>query len=151
MKRASVIIFMLLVAFYSGYVSAQQKGFGLGIIVGEPTGISFKNWLGSQTAIDGGIAWSFTKNESLHFHLDYLIHNFNIFKTKTYNLALYYGIGGRVKAEEESRVGVRIPVGINYLFRGAPLDIFLEIVPVLDLIPGTEFELTGGVGIRYYF
>lgn len=151
MKRASVIIFMLLIAFLSSNVSAQEKGFGLGIILGEPTGISFKNWLGSKTAIDGGIAWSFSKDESLHIHLDYLIHNFNIFEVKNNNLALYYGIGGRVKAEEESRVGVRIPVGINYLFRDIPLDVFFELVPVLDLMPSTDFDLTGGVGIRYFF
>jgi len=151
MKRAFIVIFILLITFYSGNLVAQHRGFGLGIILGEPTGINFKNWVGSRTAIDGGIAWSFSKNDSLHLHLDYLIHNFNILKAKNSNLALYYGIGGRVKAEEESRFGVRIPVGINYIFRDAPLDIFFELAPVLDLMPSTEFELTGGVGIRYYF
>jgi hypothetical protein len=151
MKRSVVVIFILLISFYSGNLVAQEKDFGLGIILGEPTGISFKNWIGSTTAIDGGIAWSFSKNSSLHLHVDYLFHNFNIFKAKNSNLALYYGIGGRVKTEKESQVGVRIPVGINYIFGDAPLDIFFELVPVLDLMPSTEFELTGGVGIRYYF
>jgi len=49
------------------------------------------------------------------------------------------------------KVGVRIPVGINYIFAKAPLDIFLEIVPMLELVPRTEFNLNGGIGIRYFF
>jgi hypothetical protein len=151
MNRSAVVIFMLLAAFSTSNLAAQDKGFGLGVILGEPTGISFKNWVGSRTAIDGGVAWSFSGDDSLHLHLDYLVHNFNIFKAKKGKLALYYGIGGRVKIEEESRVGVRIPVGINYIFGDAPLDIFVELAPVLDLVPSTEFELTGGIGIRYYF
>jgi len=46
---------------------------------------------------------------------------------------------------------VRIPLGINYIFEKVPLDIFLEFVPLLDLVPGTNFRLKGAVGIRYYF
>jgi len=151
MNRSAVVIFLLLAAFSSGSLAAQDKGFGLGIILGEPTGISFKNWVGGRSAIDGGVAWSFSDDDSLHLHLDYLVHNFNIFKAKKGKLALYYGIGGRVKIEEESRFGIRIPVGINYIFGDAPLDVFFELAPVLDLAPSTEFGLTGGIGIRYYF
>lgn len=151
MNRSAVVIFILLTAFSSGNAAAQDSGFGLGIILGEPTGISFKNWIGSRTAIDGGVAWSFGNNDSLHLHADYLVHKFNLFKVKKGKLALYYGIGGRVKTEEKSRVGIRIPVGINYIFGEAPLDIFLELAPVLDLAPSTEFGLTGSIGIRYYF
>jgi hypothetical protein len=150
MLRSAVVVFILLVAFSSSNVGAQDSGFGLGVILGEPTGISFKNWVGSRTAIDGGIAWSFSNNNSLHLHMDYLVHNFNVFKAKKGKLALYYGIGGRIKTEK-SRVGIRIPVGINYIFGDAPLDIFFELAPVLDLVPSTEFRLTGGIGIRYYF
>ncbi len=151
MNRSAVVIFILLTAFSSGNAAAQDSGFGLGIILGEPTGISFKNRVGSRTAIDGGIAWSFGNNDSLHLHIDYLFHNFNLFKEKKGKVLFYYGIGGRVKTEKKSRVGIRVPLGINYIFEKAPLDIFLEVGPLLDLVPATEFGLTGGIGIRYYF
>ena len=36
-------------------VEAQNRGFGLGIIVGEPTGISGKLWIEDRKAIDGAI------------------------------------------------------------------------------------------------
>jgi hypothetical protein len=135
----------------SGQAAAQEDGFGLGVLFGEPTGIGLKYWMGSRTAIDGGIAWSFSGDDSLHIHLDYLIHNFNLFKVKKGKLALYYGIGGRFKDEEESRIGIRIPVGIDYISGDVPMDIFFELAPVLDFMPGTEFDLMGCLGIRYFF
>jgi len=41
--------------------------------------------------------------------------------------------------------------GINYLFEGVPLDIFLELVPILDLAPEMGFDFNGAIGIRYFF
>jgi hypothetical protein len=131
--------------------SAYNRDFGLGAILGEPTGISLKKWLGQTTAIDAAVAWSFFNNDSLYFHVDYLVHNFNLLKTKRGKLPLYYGIGGRIHAEDKSRVGVRIPVGLNYTFDKAPLDIFAEIGSVLDLVPSTEVSFTAFIGIRYFF
>jgi len=48
-------------------------------------------------------------------------------------------------------VGLRIPVGLEYIFSGERVDIFLEIVPLLDLVPDTDFSLNGGIGVRYFF
>ncbi|MBE0460536.1 MAG: hypothetical protein IBX60_02745 [Candidatus Aminicenantes bacterium] len=130
---------------------AQEKGIGFGVILGEPTGVSFKGWTGYKTAIDGAAAWSFGNESSWHFHADYLFHNRNFLKTKKGNLLVYYGIGGRIKGEKKSRVGLRFPIGFSYLFEKAPFDIFFELGPLLDLVPSTEFGITGGIGIRYYF
>jgi len=152
MVRLVVILALLVALFSCTPTVAQDRGFGLGIIVGEPTGLSFKKWSGDTTAIGGAVAWSFGKKNVLHLHGDYLVHNFNLLKVEEDKLALYYGIGGRIKIiKDESRVGVRIPLGINYIFEKAPLDIFLEFVPLLDLVPSTNFELNGAIGIRYRF
>lgn len=144
-----VVVFVILV--FSGMASAQDHGFGLGIIVGEPTGVSLKTWTGSRTALDFAVAWSFGRHDALHLHADYLFHNFNLFKVEKGDLVLYYGVGGRVKAVEKTRVGVRIPIGISYLFGKDPLEIFFELGPILDLAPATDFTMTGGIGIRYFF
>jgi len=37
------------------------------------------------------------------------------------------------------------------LFADTPLDIFVEVVPVLDLVPDTDLDFNGAVGIRYIF
>ena len=138
---------------------AQSRGFGLGLILGEPTGLSAKAWLDEQSAIDFAAAWSLEGRNSFHLHADYLRHAYVIDVNKG-SLPLYYGIGARMQLLEdrspgddgaEVRFGLRIPLGISYLFDGAPLDVFLELAPVVELIPSTDVDLEGGVGIRYYF
>lgn len=40
-------------------VAAQDHGFGMGIILGEPTGLSAKAWTSNDNAFDFALAWSF--------------------------------------------------------------------------------------------
>jgi len=141
----------ILVSAVSSFSVAQDKGFGLGIILGEPTGISGKYWLSANSAIDGAAAWNFGNGGYLHVHGDYLLHNYDVFKVKEGRLPLYYGIGGRIGFGDDTVVGLRGVVGIAYLFSGAPVDAFLEIAPIMDLVPGTSFHVQGGIGARFYF
>lgn len=145
------VVFLLIFLFIMPALAEGSSRWGIGIILGEPTGLSFKLWTGRTSAFDAAAAWSFRHEGKLHLHLDYLIHNFRIFNVKSGKLPLYFGIGSRVKFEEDMRVGVRIPVGICYLFKNHPLDIFFEIVPLLDVAPETEFGINGSLGIRYFF
>lgn len=133
---------------------AQTSGgdFGLGVILGEPTGVSAKLFLGGTNAIDFGAAWSFGNNASMHLHTDYLIHRFDLIQVESGRLPLYYGIGARVRfADDDAQLGVRIPIGLSYYFENDPIEIFFEIVPILDLAPKTSFSGNSGVVIRYYF
>jgi hypothetical protein len=50
-----------------------------------------------------------------------------------------------------SNFGVRIPLGLDYYFSGAPFDIFATVVPVLVIIPSTDFALEAAVGFRFWF
>lgn len=142
---------LVLVLLFSAPLAARDNEFGAGIILGEPTGLCFKTWVGHKAAIDGAIAWSFGNEEAIHVHVDYLIHDFRMFQARKGDLVFYYGFGGRIKAQEKSRVGIRIPLGVSYIFEKAPLDIFLEVAPGIDLVPSTDFWVNGSVGIRYYF
>lgn len=162
MKSAIVGIVMIAVVMAASGARADD-GFGLGIIVGEPTGISVKKWLGRDRAIDAAAAWSFSENDSFQFHADYLVHNFGLLHTGSVGgrLPLYFGIGGRIKLEghdndkgrnsHDALLGARIPLGISYLFAKAPVDLFLEIVPVLDIVPNTDFDINAAIGARFYF
>ncbi len=150
MKRPLVILMFVLI-FFPLAVLAQDQNFGLGFMLGEPTGISFKKWTGSKTAIDGAVAWSFSGQNSLHLHADYLVHRFDLIKVEKGRLPLYFGIGARLKLGDPTRFGVRIPVGVCYIFEEASLDIFFELVPIFDLAPATDFDIAGSIGVRYYF
>ncbi|MBE0477894.1 hypothetical protein IBX65_02085 [Candidatus Aerophobetes bacterium] len=133
---------------FGSAAAAQEKGFGLGIVVGEPTGICFKRWVDENSAFAGAAAWSFTRPSALHVHVDYLLHR----RVQEELYFFHYGIGGRIKFEKgKSRIGIRIPLGITYPFPGTIMDMFIEISPLLDLMPATEFGVNGTVGFRYFF
>ena len=144
------IVFVLLI--FSGLSVAQSSGFGLGILLGQPTGISAKYWVSGSTAFDFGLGYSFEKRSRMQLHADYLFHVKNIFET-TENISLYYGPGARLRLIENagSRLGIRFDVGIVWIPRNAPVDVFLEIAPLLDIIPETVFSMNGGIGVRYFF
>lgn len=151
----SVIIFLLITTMAA---QAQDKGFGLGIIAGEPTGLNGKSWLSQNTALDFTAAWSFahggrrgSDNDAVQLHADYLIHHFTLIPVDKGKLPFYYGIGARVVLGDKTGLGARIPVGLDYHFQNARVDIFFEIVPVLDLIPSTVFDLNGAIGVRFWF
>jgi hypothetical protein len=151
MRRPTLILVILSICLLTPALTAQQRGFGLGVMLGEPTGISAKLWLGQTTALDGVVAWSFVNNPAISVHADYLFHFFDVFSVKAGTVALYAGIGGMVSFGPDPDVGVRIPFGSAYLFESVPLDIFLEIAPIFLLIPATTFDFSGGLGVRFYF
>lgn len=128
-------------------------GIGVGALFGEPTGLSLKGWVTDHAAIDGAVGYSFKTPHALNVHSDFLWHNFDLLPVSRGKLPFYFGVGGRVKAEEhrDTRVGVRFPVGLAYMFDNAPVDVFVEIAPIADVSPSTKFGLDGGVGVRYWF
>jgi len=151
--KRNVFIVISIIILLANHSFSQNKGFGLGVILGEPTGVSAKYWMSSTTAIDAALAWSFVDKGALHIHADYLFHNFQLISLEGKSkLPVYYGIGARIKfGDDDTRLAVRIPVGIDYLFGDAPVDIFLEVVPMLELIPKTKFQFNAALGARYFF
>ena len=130
---------------------SQDSGFGAGILLGEPTGLSAKAWVSRQNAVDFGLAYSFRRDGYFHLHGDYLWHFPRAIQSPE-RIPLYTGIGARLAVGKGSGVfGIRIPFGIAYWLSEAPIEFFLEIAPILDLAPATELSGNGGIGARYYF
>ena len=150
-KLSLLLIFLLLSQTPS---FSQNSGYGVGLIAGEPTGVSFKSWLDSATAWDFAVAWSFKGDNSFTLHGDYLKHRFGLFPVAKGDLPLYFGVGGTLRFNDDAgqtAFGARIPVGLDYHFEDLPLGAFLEVVPVLDLFPETDIRLNAAIGIRYFF
>ncbi len=120
----------------------------LGIILGEPTGISFKSWQSGTSAFDLAVAWSFGRNGAIYLHGNYLKHHAQ--SVNRGSLYLYYGLGARTILQDDPRFGARIPLGLQYIIPNSRLTFFFEVSPVLDLVPATKFGVGGGVGIRYF-
>jgi hypothetical protein len=131
--------------------------FGAGIILGEPTGAALKYWLSDRLAIDGAIGASYNddgdQDASFYLHSDVLWHEFDLLPVSKGRLPVYIGAGVlvRFRDNEDNQVGVRIPVGLSYMFDNAPVDIFAEIAPAIDVTPSVRGEVTGGIGIRLWF
>ena len=150
MKLRSSVLAAVLVAASSSSVGHAQEvgGTGLGIIVGNPTGLSFKTWTGGNKAIDAAAAWRFSGDGYLQVHVDMLFHNFEWIDSRW---PVYYGAGAVVGTSDDLRLGARVPVGIAHHFKDAPFDIFFEVVPRLDLLPDTDFDVHAAIGGRFYF
>jgi len=148
--------------------SRNGGDFGIGIMVGEPTGITPKLWLSNNNALAAGVAWSYRGSSGsrsrMHLHLDYQIHNFDLINVERGTMSFYYGFGGRFLIRDDryhrhhdnhrrydDRFGIRVPLGLNYLFANDPIELFMEVAPILDLVPSTYFSVNGAIGIRYYF
>jgi hypothetical protein len=154
----SVAVLLLVSTFLcphgaSGAIAYVDQGdVELGLILGEPTGFSAKFWTTANTAFDLGLAWSFGDGGHFHVHADYLFHNFNFFEVDSGNLPIYFGIGGRARIQDEdSRIGLRVSIGIEYILENNPFSFFFEIAPVVDFAPETEADVNGGIGVRYIF
>jgi hypothetical protein len=144
-----------------------NKTFGLGIMFGNPTGLSGKYYLGADTALDFGVGayygYGRYYRRGLHIHGDFLWHPVVLASPDPFELPLYFGVGVRILEHDRffgdgryrrTHVGIRGPIGILMDFNRVPIDIFFELALVLDFITGDRysyFDLNAAVGFRYYF
>ena len=77
MRRSALVIGLavLVASIGSSAVPAVAADAGggtweLGVILGEPTGLSAKYWMSQETALDFGAAWSFKGDGQFHLHVD---------------------------------------------------------------------------------
>ena len=147
-----------------GDVCAQpvEKGtFGVGLILGEPTGVSAKLYLSDNTAIDAAAGGAILGG-GIHAHANYLWHPWVLEDRDNFVLPAYIGGGlrllnHRAGTEGDFHIGVRAVIGMLFDFKEIPLDVFVELAPVLDFpLTGddhntVEFDINLGLGVRYYF
>ncbi len=150
MKRSVLIAFLFFIT--SAAIYSQQSNTGVGIILGEPTGLNTKLWLDDHNALVGGIGWHFAgADDGFSMHLDYLYHIDNKFST-TLTFPLYYGFGARIRNEGgDFGLGFRGVGGILFYLDPEPIDFFIEFAPVFRLFPNTDLEFDAAIGGRYYF
>ena len=134
-------------------------------MIGNAFGISGKYWLPHDAASRpppfawcGGLAWSLEGDKSALAHADYVVHEEGALRRLSFfryggsggRYYLYYGAGLRVQFFENNRLGVRVPVGIDFESASRTVDAFLEVVPIMDLASSTKFRLNAAVGFRIF-
>lgn len=135
----------------TGPLWAQQAGdFGAGIALGSQTGPTAKFWLDGGKALDAGIGF----NDSLTLYGDILWHSWRVFPQPAEGkIPAYLGLGAQFggSSRHGNNVGVRGVAGAAYWLPRNPLEIFLEIIPVIYLSDNGGTSVDANIGLRYYF
>ena len=147
-------------------IDSDKGVFGVGLIIGEPSGISCKLYLGeeSNTAIAAAAGFAFAAN-GMHAHADFLWHPWILSNADRFVLVGYFGVGARVLGHnrrfdnDDFHVGARGVVGVVFDFISLPLDAFAEAAGVMDYRTGGGDpdhdnlgpSLNVSIGVRYYF
>lgn len=136
---------------------APYRGFGVGVIFGDPTALALKARIDDNNALQFHAGWGFADphGSRINLSLDYLAHFLIINPSADGAGALspYVGVGGKIGLFErnpELTVGVRIPLGLSFFIARTPLELFAEVVPGVMLAPAVDPLVDGGIGLRYY-
>jgi hypothetical protein len=160
MRAKTSLILFLIGATLSPLIAvshANQPGhFGIGGILGEPTGVSAKYTIDRQFAVQGALGLSLVER-GVWLSTDFLIHIHNVFGGLDV-LPLYVGGGlviqdrgniGRDKVREAS-LGVRGVVGVEWLVQNR-ISIFGEASAQPFILPSLGFGISVAAGARYWF
>ncbi len=150
--KLAAAVLLLLLGMPSCIRANQAAGdFGLGIVAGQPSGVSGKLWLGPANALDFILGFSILGDDHISMNVDYVWHEWNLIPVRRGRMPLYYGMGLWTNISNNPYVGGRGVVGLEYLFPSAPLDVFLEIGPGIAILPNTSVAISAGLGMRYFF
>jgi len=154
-----------ILALLSSTAFAAPK-MGVGVLLGDPTALSGKYFMGGDSAIDAGI--SFGHHELVLFG-DVLKHfpgKFGSQNAFVSSLNPYVGVGPVVAFsdgdndhshhvieddDDDFGIGGRIPLGVEWMDKEIPVGVSLEIAPGAIILPSTNAFVQGGVAVRYYF
>ncbi|MFN8305102.1 MAG: hypothetical protein U0U46_21645 [Saprospiraceae bacterium] len=129
-----------------------QRTFGIGFQAGEPTGLALQFYHPGGVSADLLFAWN--ANDYFFASVHGLWHNG---LDRAGRLQFYYGPGAFIRLQErgkkydddEVRLGLSGNFGLR-LWLGR-VDLFAQLTPRLALSPGTDLDLGGGVGARFFF
>lgn len=174
--KTTVLTCLLLSICIVGLRAQGPNGndFGFGIILGEPIGGTVKIW----TARDQAVAASIGGNSyfgNLRIGADYLWH-FDVFRSQVVKMysgpGLVVGFGeghdhwfhsghghgnghghdDHFYFRDEGGVGfaARVVAGLNIVPKRTPVELFLEIGPLIGISPFFGVAVDGAIGIRFY-
>ena len=149
MRAARLAVLLVLACAVPAHASKGQ--FGLGLIVGQPTGVTGALEISDHTAVDGAVGLGFFNDRNFYAHLEFDYYFPTLAHGDALDLSLYIGVGGFFVAHKDAELGARAPVGLSFDFNSAPIQIFLEAAFLLGVAPDGYFEVRGAAGFRYYF
>src|SRR3569623_1087300 len=128
---------------FGGKRFEANKTFGLGLELGEPTGLNGKLFLQPDQAIDFGVG-------------DIYHHYYGGDGGRTWFFDYGCPNGPNNVCNGAEAFGIRVPLGVSFDLNTVPLDIFIQLVPTLDFFRdyaphNVYLDVDFSVGIRYWF
>jgi len=149
MKRY-VVIFVLLIIFTLPLYPKYSTG--AGIYAGVPTGLRLKINLNNANSVTATVAYD-VPGSMLYSSIDYFYNFHYTAQDSDYQIPffLYTGPGFRIKTNNDVHAGVKFNIGAGFMFSDIPVEFFMEVSPILDLMPATDFDMNAGIGFVFYF
>jgi hypothetical protein len=143
----------LIAASLLGSAPANADGgpFGLGLVLGDPAGISGAYRLGDKMMLDAAIGLDVLGDSDFYLHVELLLSSPPLVTGSSVGLSAYAGIGGYMVDHSDPGIGARAPFGLSLDFTRVPLQLFAEIALYVALVPGVDADIGGAAGFRYFF
>ncbi len=135
---------------------APYSAYGLGVFLGQPIGITFGMDLSPTSLLDFKAAWDFSGVDGTRFAMlfqgNYQFTLPGSFVIQRHDIVPFFGLGAELGLGSDGvKLGLRIPLGLDYRFVSVPLELFLEAGIGMYVFPKTELSWGGGLGVRYRF
>ena len=138
-------------------LAEMPRGWGVGVILGDPTGLSGAWRPDEHKLVDAALAWS-VPTSSFEVHADYQHTVIEIRDPNAEFIAFPVAVGGGLKFASSTNAGrgpatisLRVPLVLSVVPDEVPIDGFLEVVPTMDVYPSTKFGADAGIGARVWF
>lgn len=143
---------LALVAMLLAAPATAHADLGIGVFLGEPTGLDLKIGLQSRSALDIVIGGASFRDVGLDYgHLTYLYTPF-VGQGNAIAVPLRLGIGAAFFGNRDNiDIGVRAPLEVGLRFTRTPIELYGEIALLIVLSNDERIHGQGGVGIRFYF
>lgn len=128
---------------------------GIGLFLGQPTGLTFEMDLSRDSWLDFKAAWNLAGGNGgfdilLQGNYEYAFPG--MVTIDRFSLTPFFGAGAVVSVNDAGvGIGVRVPGGISWRFESIPLELFLEAGIDVYLFPAFDIGGSGGLGVRYRF
>jgi hypothetical protein len=154
----ALALFLALAIDNAAATEIGDRPFGIGVVLGDPTGLSGKYYLGGRSnAVDMALAFDTRGSNDgwLYAHATYLWHPSVIAKGPDVELPWHVGIGAFVATDQSNNdggeaFGVRVPIGLDADLEKIPLQFFGDIALHVTVLPATDVDFDIGLGARFY-
>jgi hypothetical protein len=130
--------------------------FRFGLVIGGPVGLTVASSVFERVSVHGLLGHLGKETGALLFALDAVYELPEIFGAIGDHgyTSTWFGAGLRYASgveEQSATFGARVPFGVSYFLRAAPIELFASVAVGVNVVPEADTVIDGGVGIRLGF